>query len=187
MKATVDFMLNQIKPNIIKTTSDSAEMQRLLRSGAALACCFWNSLGRLEQLSGEPGTDKTVYTLPTTGVPVINGYMWIPKAAPHPLLAQLFLNWRISNDGMVPGDKWPSAPGAGPMNWQENQGPWSEIFEGVLYADQEKGRPVLVRGVVQEVLPAVQRLRPAQGRRLGVLRRATRRTGRTPSPRASGL
>ena len=119
----------------------NAEMQRLLRSGAAQACCFWNSLGRLEQLSGEPGTDKTVYTLPSTGVPVINGYMWIPKAAPHPLLAQLFLNWRISSDGMIPGDKWPSAPGAGPMNWQENQGPWSEIFEGVLYPDQEKAVP----------------------------------------------
>ena len=47
-------------------------MQRLLRSGAADAVCFWNSLARLEQLSGQPGTEKTVYTLPTTGAPVIN-------------------------------------------------------------------------------------------------------------------
>ncbi len=141
MKAVVDFMLNQVKPNVIKVTSDSAEMQRLLRSGAASAVCFWNSLGRLEQLSGQPGTDKTVYTLPSTGVPVINGYMWIPKASPHPLLAQLFLDWRISTDGLIPSDKWPSAPGAGPMKWQDDQGTWSEIFEGVLYADQEKAIP----------------------------------------------
>jgi ABC-type Fe3+ transport system substrate-binding protein len=116
-------------------------MQRLLRSGAAQAVCFWNSLARLEQLSGQPGTDKTVYTLPTGGVPVINGYMWIPKAVQHPLLAQLFLNWRLSSDGQIPSDKWPSAPGAGPMNWQEDKGAWSEIFEGVLYADQEKDVP----------------------------------------------
>jgi len=141
MKAVVDFFANQIKPNAIKVTSDSAEMQRLLRSGAALAVMFWNSLARLEQLSGQPGTDKTVYTLPPAGVPVINGYMWIPKAAPHPLLAQLFLNWRISSDGLIPSDKWPSAPGAGPMKWQEEKGAWSEIFEGVLNPEQEKDVP----------------------------------------------
>jgi len=115
-------------------TTDSAEMQRLLRSGAATACCFWNSLARLEQLSGQPGTDKTVFTLPTTGTPVINGYAWIPKNAPHPLLAQLFVNWRISSDGLIPTDKWPT-------KWQDNKGAWSEIFEGVLYADQEKDVP----------------------------------------------
>jgi spermidine/putrescine-binding protein len=141
MKATVDFILNQVKPNVIKVTTDSAEMQRLLRSGAALAVMFWNSLARLEQLSGQPGTDKTVYTLPPAGAPVINGYMWIPKGSPHPLLAQLFINWRISSDGLIPSDKWPSAPGAGPMKWQDDKGTWSEIFEGVLYAEQEKDVP----------------------------------------------
>jgi spermidine/putrescine-binding protein len=141
MTAVVDFFVNQVKPNAVKVTSDSAEMQRLLRSGAAQAVCFWNSLARLEQLSGQPGTDKTVYTLPPAGAPVINGYMWIPKGSPHPLLAQLFLNWRISSDGLIPSDKWPSEPGGAPMNWQENKGAWSEIFEGVLYANQEKDVP----------------------------------------------
>jgi ABC-type Fe3+ transport system substrate-binding protein len=141
MKATVDFVTNMVKPNVLKVTTDSAEMQRLLRSGAAQAVCFWNSLARLEQLSGQPGTDKTVYTLPDSGVPVINGYMWIPKGTPHPLLAQLFINWRISSDGMIPTNKWPSEPGGEPEKWEENQGPWSEIFEGVLYPDQEKDVP----------------------------------------------
>ncbi len=141
MTATVDFVTNNVKPNVLKVTTDSAEMQRLLRSGAAQAVCFWNSLARLEQLSGQPGTDKTVYTLPDSGVPVINGYMWIPKGSPHPLLAQLFINWRISSDGMIPTDKWPSEPGGDPEKWEDNQGPWSEIFEGVLYADQEKDVP----------------------------------------------
>ena len=27
------------------------------------------------------------------------------------------------------------------MKWQEDQGAWSEIFEGVLYAEQEKDIP----------------------------------------------
>jgi len=141
MTATIDFLINQINPNTLKVTSDSSEMQQLLRSGAALATTFWNSLARLEQLSGQPGTEHTVYTLPPNGAPVINGYMWIPKGSPHPILAQLFLNWRISTDGMIPSDKWPSSPGGAPENWQQNQGPFSEIFEGVLYADQEKGVP----------------------------------------------
>ena len=43
-------------------------------------------------------------------------------------------SWRNSSDGLIPTDKWP-------FDWQSNKGAWSEIFEGVLYADQEKDVP----------------------------------------------
>jgi spermidine/putrescine-binding protein len=147
MDATVDWLIQNVKPNVLKVTTDSAEMQRLLRSGAALACAFWNSLARLEQLSGQPGTDHTVYTLPSTGVPVINGYAWIPKNAPHPILAKLFINWRISTDGLIPSEKWP-------FQWQENKGAWAEIFEGVLYADQEKQIPAWFQNDYKNFYPS---------------------------------
>jgi spermidine/putrescine-binding protein len=101
---------------VLKYTTDSSEMQQLLRSGAAHAVGFWNSLARLEYFNGYK---DTALLLPPTIYPV-NGYLWIPKGAPHPVLAQIFINWRLSPEVQFP-NKWPI-----------EHGPWSELSEGFL-------------------------------------------------------
>ena len=116
MKEVVDWMVENIGPNVLKYTTDSSEMQQLLRSGAADAVGFWNSLARLEYFSGY--TD-TALLLPKSIYPV-NGYLWIPKGAPHPVLAQIFINWRLSPDVQFPN------------SWPIDHGPWSELSEGFL-------------------------------------------------------
>jgi len=117
MKEVVDWSAAHIGPNVLKYTSDSAEMQRLLRSGAAYAVTFWNSLARLEFFSGK-NNDATLL-LPSAIYPV-NGYLWIPKGAAHPVLAQIFINWRLSPEVQFPN------------NWPIDHGPWSELSEGFL-------------------------------------------------------
>jgi spermidine/putrescine-binding protein len=117
MIEVVDWVVDNIGPNVLKYTSDSSEMQQLLRSGAADAVTFWNSLARLEYLSGN---EDAALLVPTDGVYPINGYMWIPKGAPHPVLAQIFINWRISPEVQFPND------------WGIEPGPWSELHEGFL-------------------------------------------------------
>jgi spermidine/putrescine-binding protein len=116
MKEVVDWAIENIGPNVLKYTGDSSEMQQLLRSGAADAVGFWNSLARLEYFNGY--TD-TALLLPKSIYPA-NGYLWIPKGAPHPVLAQIFINWRLSPDVQFP-NKWPI-----------DHGPWSELSEGFL-------------------------------------------------------
>ena len=116
MKEVVDWMVENIGPNVLKYTTDSSEMQQLLRSGAADAVGFWNSLARLEYFNGY--TD-TALLLPKSIYPV-NGYLWIPKGAPHPVLAQIFINWRLSPDVQFPN------------SWPIDHGPWSELSEGFL-------------------------------------------------------
>lgn len=117
MIEVVDWVVDNVGPNAIKYTTDSAEMQQLLRSGAADAVVFWNSLARLEFLSGN---EDAALLVPETGVYPINGYMWIPKGAPHPVLAQVFINWRISPEVQFPNE------------WGIEPGPWSELHEGFL-------------------------------------------------------
>jgi spermidine/putrescine-binding protein len=117
MNEVVDWVVDNIGPNVLKYTTDSAEMQQLLRSGAADAVAFWNSLARLEFLSGN--TDAALL-VPASGVFPVNGYLWIPKGAPHPVLAQVFINWRIS-----PEVQFPNA-------WEIEHGPWAELHEGPL-------------------------------------------------------
>jgi ABC-type Fe3+ transport system substrate-binding protein len=123
MKEVVDWVMTNVYPNVLKITPDSAEMQQLLRSGAADAVSFWNSLARLEYFGGN--TDAAVL-VPTAVFPV-NGYLWVPKGAPHPVLAQVFINWRLAKDVQFPNA------------WPIDHGPWSELSEGFLgtdYVDQ---------------------------------------------------
>jgi spermidine/putrescine-binding protein len=120
MKEVVDWAVTHIGPNVLKYTSDSSEMQQLLRSGAASAVTFWNSLARLEYFSGK-NNDATLL-LPSAIYPV-NGYLWIPKGAAHPVLAQIFINWRLNPDVQFPN------------NWPIEHGPWSELSEGFLGPD----------------------------------------------------
>ena len=117
MKEVVDWMTQNIAPNVLKYTSDSSEMQQLLRSGAADAVTFWNSLARLEYFSGK--NNDAALLLPSSIYPV-NGYLWIPKGAPHPVLAQVFINWRLAPDVQFPN------------TWPIDHSPWSELSEGFL-------------------------------------------------------
>jgi spermidine/putrescine-binding protein len=119
MKEVVDWTITNIAPNVLKYTPDSAEMQQLLRSKAADAVTFWNSLARLEYFGGN--TDAALL-VPAAVYPV-NGYLWIPKGAAHPILAQIFINWRLSPEVQFPND------------WPIEHGPWSELSEGFLGPD----------------------------------------------------
>jgi len=123
MKEVVDWVMTNVYPNVLKITPDSAEMQQLLRSGAADAVSFWNSLARLEYF----GDNKDAALLVPTAVFPVNGYLWVPKGAPHPVLAQVFINWRLAKDVQFPNA------------WPIEHGPWSELSEGFLgpdYVDQ---------------------------------------------------
>ena len=119
MKEVVDWAITNIGPNVVKYTTTSAEMQKLLHADSAYAVTFWNSLARLEYFGGNT---KAALLLPKTVYPV-NGYLWIPKGAAHPVLAQIFMNWRLEPSVQFPND------------WPIDHGPWSELSEGFLGPD----------------------------------------------------
>ncbi len=125
MKEVVDWVMENIGPNVLKYTTDSSEMQQLLRSGAVDAVAFWNSLARLEYFGG----NKDAALLVPQNVFPANGYLWIPKGAQHPILAQIFINWRISPEVQFPND------------WPIENGPWSELSERFLGPDYESHIP----------------------------------------------
>ena len=123
MKEVVDWVMANVYANVLKYTPDSAEMQQLLRSKAVDAVSFWNSLARLEYFGGN--TDAALL-VPSAVFPV-NGYLWVPKGAAHPVLAQVFIDWRLAKDVQFPNA------------WPIEHGPWSELSEGFLgpdYVDQ---------------------------------------------------
>jgi ABC-type Fe3+ transport system substrate-binding protein len=123
MKAVVDWTFDNIGPNVAQWTTDQATPQKLFETGAVDAVGFWNSLARLEYL----GSHKEAALLVPPTIYPANGYLWIPKNAQHPVLAQVFINWRLSKEVQFP-NAWPIDHGA-----------WSELSEGFLgpdYVDQ---------------------------------------------------
>ena len=123
MKEVVDWVVANILPNVAQVTTDQPTLQQLFESGQTDVVTFWNSLARLEYLGGH--TDAALL-VPKTIYPA-NGYLWVPKGAQHPVLAQIFMNWRLA-----PEVQFPNA-------WPIEHGPWSELSEGFLgpdYVDQ---------------------------------------------------
>jgi spermidine/putrescine-binding protein len=118
MAEAIDFYVERIHPNVLQYTTDSATMQQLLRGGVVDAVGFWNSLARMEFLSGQT---NTMFMIAESGHYLANGYMWIPKGAPHPVLAQIFVNWRLSDEAQFPPESWGLEPG-----------PWAELNEGII-------------------------------------------------------
>jgi spermidine/putrescine-binding protein len=144
MREVIDFAVDQIGPNVLKYTTDSAEMQQLLRSEAAWAVGFWNSLARLEYLSGY---ENTVFMIAESGQYLVNGYLWIPKNARHPILAQIFCNWRLSDSAQFPND------------WGIEKGPWAELQEGLLGPSYEKDIPDWFKDQYYTYYPKLEQLR----------------------------
>jgi spermidine/putrescine-binding protein len=137
MKEVVDWAVKNIGPNVVKYTTDQATPQQLFESGASTPVGFWNSLARLEYLAA---TRRPALLVPPTIYPA-NGYLWIPKNAPHPVLAQIFINWRSAKDVQFPND------------WPIDHGQWSELSEGFLGPGLRRPRAGLVQGRLQHVLP----------------------------------
>ena len=116
MKEVVDWVVANILPNVAQVTTDQPTLQQLFESGQTDVVTFWNSLARLEYLGGH--TDAALL-VPKTIYPA-NGYLWVPKGAQHPVLAQIFMNWRLA-----PEVQFPNA-------WPIDHGKWSELSEGFL-------------------------------------------------------
>ena len=118
MTEAIDFAIQKVHPNVLQYTTDQATMQQLLRNGVVDAVGFWNSLARMEFLNGE---ENTAFMIAESGQYLANGYMWIPKGAQHPVLAQIFINWRLSDEVQFPAESWGLEPG-----------PWAELNEGII-------------------------------------------------------
>ena len=100
---------------------------------------FWNSLARMEFLNGQT---NTAFMVAESGQYLANGYMWIPKGAPHPVLAQIFVNWRLSDEVQFPPESWGLEPG-----------PWAELNEGIHRRVVRRSGSGVVRGGLLQLLP----------------------------------
>lgn len=147
MRETIEFVCADLQPNVLQYTNNFSEIQELLRENRIDAAVTWNLLARLERYSGADGTGDIVFVPMTSGQPAINGYAWIPKGASHPVLAQLFVQWRLSDAAQFPDEAW-----------DLSNVEWGEYHEGPLSsAGVEVPQPV--RGAYESVYPSPEEIK----------------------------
>lgn len=115
MRSTIDFVVDRIAPNAVSFDDD---VETLFLGGGTDVVLADSGTARVWQARGR--ADATFATA-RSGQPMINGYLWIPRGVRHPVLAQLFVDWRLSNDGQLPGDTWELSAAA-----------WLQYHEGLL-------------------------------------------------------
>jgi spermidine/putrescine-binding protein len=145
MKEAIDFFIQKIHPNVLQYTTDSSTMQQLLRAGVVDAVGFWNSLARLEFLDGHKTTQ---FMIAKSGQYMVNGYMWIPTNAPHPVLAQIFIDWRLSDEAQFP-----------PASWNITHGAWAELNEGMMGPSYENLIPDWFKADYFKYYPTLDQLK----------------------------
>lgn len=143
MKEAVDFAVDQIGPNVLKYTSDQAEMQQLLNSEAVDAVVFWNNIPKLQYFSGRT---QDVFLIPESGLYTANGYLWVVNGTQSPVLSQIFINWRLSPEVQLPND------------WGIDPGPWAELHEGLLSPEYEEFLPDWIKDDYYTYFPTIEQL-----------------------------
>ena len=94
------------------------------------------------------GQKDTKFMVAKSGQYMVNGYMWIPQAAQHPILAQIFVNWRLSDDVQFPPD-----------SWGLQHGPWAELNEGILGPSYEHLIPEWFKADYFTYYPTLEQLK----------------------------
>ena len=106
---------------------------------------FWNSLARLEYFGGNTDAAllRAARSVPGQRLPVD------PEGCQHPVLAQIFINWRLGTDVQFPNA------------WPIDHGPWSELSEGFLGPSTRTRSPTGSRPTTTPTTRPSSRSRPS--------------------------
>ena len=110
--------------------------------------------------------------MPPTIYPA-NGYLWVPKNAAHPVLAQVFMNWRLAKDVQFP-NAWPIDHASG-----------SELSEGFLGPDYVDQVPDWFSADYFTYFPNLDQIQSGSRRSTGRPTTPARRSSSTTTPSSS--
>ncbi|MGD9712194.1 MAG: substrate-binding domain-containing protein [Thermomicrobiales bacterium] len=145
MSEAIRFLVEEVHPNVLKYTADTSEAQQLLRDGVVDVVTFWNSLARLQYLDGQ---ENAAFLVASSGQYAVNGYMFVPVAPAHPILAQIFMDWRLSDDAQFPDLE----------AWGITEGNWAEFHEGFMGESYVDLVPEWISDVYFNFFPTVDQL-----------------------------
>jgi spermidine/putrescine-binding protein len=145
MKEVIAFAVEKIHPNAFKYTDQFGEALQLFAGGVAEVVVFWDSLAKLNFLDGQ---EAAAFLIAASGQYLVNGYMWIPVNPKHPVLAQVFADWRLSDDAQFPDIE----------AWGITKGSWAELHEGLMGPSYEPLIPDWIKDDYFTFYPTIEQL-----------------------------
>lgn len=145
MDEAIAFLVEKVHPNVLKYTNQQPELEELLKSGVVDAATFWNGVARKFYFDG---TENFAFVVAESGQYAVNGFMWIPAKPKHPVLAQIFVDWRLSDDAQFPNLE----------EWDITEGWWSELHEGLMGPSYEAAIPEWIAPVYFDYFPTIDQL-----------------------------
>ncbi|HRA47073.1 MAG TPA: hypothetical protein PK819_03275, partial [Thermomicrobiales bacterium] len=123
-----------------------AEATSLFTSGAVDAFVHWNGLAR--ELWAE-GMTSARPLIPTLGQYPFNGVLWIPVQPQHPILAQIFIDWRLSVETQLPDL----------TSWNIGQKTWLQLHEGLINKAHAEAIPDWISQAYGNLYPSLDQIR----------------------------
>ncbi|CAN5529715.1 hypothetical protein BH23CHL4_BH23CHL4_02400 [soil metagenome] len=145
MTEAIAYLVERVHPNVLKYTTDFAEAQQLFADGVVDVVTFWNSMARLQFLDGQ---ENAAFLVAESGQYAVNGYMWAPAQPSHPVLGQIFMDWRLSDDAQFPDLE----------AWGITEGNWAEFHEGFLGESYVDLVPDWIQDVYFSYFPTIDQL-----------------------------
>ncbi|MCO5220143.1 MAG: extracellular solute-binding protein [Thermomicrobiales bacterium] len=145
MEEAIAFLVEEVHPNVLKYTADFGEAQQLFQNEVVDVVTFWNSLARLQYLNGQ---ENAAMLVAESGQYAVNGYMFVPVDPPHPVLAQLFIDWRLSDDAQFPDLE----------SWDISEGAWAELQEGFMGESYQDLVPDWIADAYFDFYPTIEQL-----------------------------
>ncbi len=99
MKQTLEWVAKNVHPNVLKYTSDEAELIELSEGNTTWVNCYWCCSPEMEQAAGNTWLGSILLE---PYMPSLHGVAWIPKGVQKPILAQLYVDWLLSPEFQFP-------------------------------------------------------------------------------------
>jgi ABC-type Fe3+ transport system substrate-binding protein len=155
MKEVIQWIADNIHPNVLKYTSDEAELDELIGRDITWVNAYWCALAEGYAVTRPElkGSQVLPWEFKSDHVN-LPGILWIPKKTDHPLLAQIAADWLVSpRHQFIDIDKWPEV----------TKELWLRTEEGLLGADYEPYVPGWLSELgpkgIHEVYPTVEAAR----------------------------
>ncbi|MEM1575797.1 MAG: ABC transporter substrate-binding protein [Nitrososphaerota archaeon] len=126
MKEVLEWVAKNIHPNVLKYTSDEAEIIELSEKNITWINCYWCCSPEMEQAAGRTWLGPVLLK---PFMPNLPGVVWIPKKVQRPILAQLYVDWLLSPDFQFPDI---NAPGFAELDRTTAKQLWAGMTEGPL-------------------------------------------------------
>lgn len=126
MKKAIEWVAENVHPNVLKYTSDEAEIIELSEGNVTWVNSYWCCSPEMEQAAGRKWLGPVLLE---PFMPNLAGVVWIPKDTKHPVLAQLYVDWLLSPEFQFPDIK---APGFAELDPTMAKQLWAGMTEGPL-------------------------------------------------------